>query len=71
MSAGLSSGFTPLWVLPKELPDQLAEMWEIYPEVPQKVECLLTDYGKTMRPITEVMCEWGQRRIKRIKAKKK
>ncbi len=26
---------------------------------------------KTSRPITEVMCEWGQKHIKRIKARKK
>ena len=44
---------------------------EVFPEVPPKVEYSLTEYGKTLRPITEVMCEWGQRHIKRIKAKKK
>jgi DNA-binding HxlR family transcriptional regulator len=44
---------------------------EVYPEVPPKVEYSLTDYGKTLRPITEVMCVWGQRHIKRLKASKK
>lgn len=43
---------------------------EVYPEVPPKVEYSLTEYGKTLRPITEVMCEWGGRHIERIKAKK-
>ena len=30
----------------------------------------LTDYGKFLRPITEVMCEWGQRHRRRIRVKK-
>jgi DNA-binding HxlR family transcriptional regulator len=44
---------------------------EVYPEVPPKVEYSLTEYGRTLRPITEVMCEWGQKHMKRIKARKK
>jgi DNA-binding HxlR family transcriptional regulator len=42
---------------------------EVYAEVPPKVEYSLTEYGKTLRPITEVMCEWGKRHMKRLKAK--
>lgn len=34
-------------------------MGDVYAEVPPKVEYSLTDCGKTLRPITEVMCEWG------------
>lgn len=32
---------------------------EVYPEVPPKVEYSLTEYGTTLRPITEVMSAWG------------
>ena len=41
---------------------------EVYPEVPPKVEYSLTEYGRTLRPLTELMCAWGkthQRRTKR------
>ncbi len=55
----------------RELEDDGIVHREVYPEVPPKVEYSLTEYGKTLRPITEVMCEWGQRHIKRIKARKK
>jgi DNA-binding HxlR family transcriptional regulator len=42
---------------------------KVYPEVPPKVEYSLTPYGLTLRPITELMCEWGNKHIKRVKAK--
>lgn len=31
----------------------------IYPSVPPKVEYALSEYGKTLIPVLEVMCEWG------------
>jgi DNA-binding HxlR family transcriptional regulator len=55
----------------RELEDDGIVHREVYPEVPPKVEYSLTDYGKTLRPITEVMCEWGQKHMKRIKTRKK
>ena len=38
---------------------------EVYPEVPLKVEYSLTGYGRTLRPITDLMCEWGKRHMRR------
>ena len=55
----------------RELEDDGIVHREVYAEVPPKVEYSLTEYGKTLRPITEVMCEWGQRHMKRIKSGKK
>lgn len=33
---------------------------ETYRETPRRVEYSLTPYGETMRPITELMCDWGK-----------
>ncbi len=40
---------------------------EVYPEVPPKVEYSLTNYGKTLRPICEAMCDWGTKHVSRAK----
>lgn len=32
-----------------------------YPQIPPKVEYSLTEKGKTMIPILEIMAEWGRR----------
>lgn len=32
----------------------------IYPTVPPKVEYTLSEYGKTMVPVLEAMCAWGE-----------
>ena len=50
----------------RELEDDGIVHREVYAEVPPKVECSLTEYGKSLRPITAVMCEWGKRHVKRI-----
>jgi DNA-binding HxlR family transcriptional regulator len=36
---------------------------EVFPEVPPRVQYSLTDYGESLRPVTEAMCQWGKRHI--------
>ena len=38
---------------------------QVYPVVPPKVEYSLTPYGRTLRPITNLMCQWGKKHIRR------
>ncbi|HEY9646137.1 MAG TPA: winged helix-turn-helix transcriptional regulator [Chroococcidiopsis sp.] len=34
---------------------------QVFPESPPRVEYTLTAYGETLRPITELMCDWGKK----------
>jgi DNA-binding HxlR family transcriptional regulator len=36
---------------------------EVFAEVPPRVEYSLTQYGESLRPVTEAMCEWGKRHM--------
>jgi DNA-binding HxlR family transcriptional regulator len=38
---------------------------QVYPEVPPKVEYSITEYGETLRPVSEAMCLWGQGHLAR------
>lgn len=49
----------------RELEEQGVVHREVYREVPPKVEYWLTDYGKTLRPLTDLMCQWGKRHMQR------
>ena len=60
---------------PKMLAQQLRELEadgvivrKVYPVVPPKTEYSLTDYGRTLAPIMQSMCDWGNAHMKdRIK----
>lgn len=52
---------------PKMLTQQLRELEAdnlisrcVYPVVPPKVEYSLTDFGKTVIPVLDAMCNWGK-----------
>lgn len=54
----------------KTLTNQLRELEadglisrKIYAQIPPKVEYSITEKGKSLFPILEMMCEWGERNI--------
>ena len=51
---------------PKMLTQQLRELEDsnlvirtVYPVVPPKVEYKLSDFGRSLKPILDAMCDWG------------
>ena len=61
---------------PKMLAQQLRELEadgiisrKVYPVVPPKTEYSLTEYGNSLAPIVQSMCDWGKKYMKdRIKS---
>lgn len=51
----------------KELIDDGIVHREVFPEVPPRVEYSITELGKTLLPIVEMMYEWGKKRIEDLK----
>jgi DNA-binding HxlR family transcriptional regulator len=43
----------------------------VHPEVPPRVEYSVTAYGRSLRPITELMCDWGKKHMRRTSVQEK
>jgi DNA-binding HxlR family transcriptional regulator len=61
----------------KILTNQLRELEEqdivrrvVYAQVPPKVEYSMTDYGKTLQPVLQLMHEWGAAHLVHMKQRK-
>ena len=52
----------------RELEDDGIVHRKVYPVVPPRVEYSLTAYGRTLRPITDLMCAWGKKHLARASA---
>lgn len=37
----------------------------VYPDVPPKVEYSFTDYGRSLEPVLQVLCNWGEAHLSR------
>jgi DNA-binding HxlR family transcriptional regulator len=53
----------------RELEDDGIVHRKVYPVVPPKVEYSLTAYGRTLRPIPDLMCKWGETHLRRSKGR--
>lgn len=38
----------------------------VYSGVPPKVEYSFTEYGFTLKPVLQVLCNWGENHLKRV-----
>ena len=47
----------------RELETDVVVAREVFAEVPPRVEYSLTEYGESLRPVTEAMCQWGKRHM--------
>lgn len=41
----------------------------VFPDVPPKVEYSFTEYGRSIEPVLQVLCNWGEAHLDRANAK--
>lgn len=42
-----------------------------YAEMPPKVDYAFTEYGKSLKPVLKMLCQWGEEHLKQIDVKDK
>ena len=45
----------------RELEKDKIVLRKVYPVIPPKVEYSLSRYGKTLEPVLQILCDWGQK----------
>jgi len=55
-----SASFKTLSTTLKQMEKDMLIVRKEYPEIPPKVEYALTERGKSLMPILEMMCDWGK-----------
>ena len=58
--ASFTAGFKLAWGLSKELEADGLVQREEYPQIPPKVEYSLSERGRSLIPILDAMCIWGE-----------
>jgi DNA-binding HxlR family transcriptional regulator len=38
----------------------------VYPDVPPRVEYSFTDYGRSLEPVLQALCDWGEVHLQRM-----
>lgn len=54
----------------RELEEQDIVKRVVYPQIPPKVEYSITEYGKSLKPVMDIMHHWGSAHVEHMKHKK-
>jgi DNA-binding HxlR family transcriptional regulator len=50
----------------RELEDDGLVQRTVFSEVPPKVEYSFTEYGRSLEPVLQTLCNWGEQHLKRL-----
>lgn len=53
----------------RELEDDGIVTRIVHPEVPPRVEYMLSDYGQTLNDVLERLCQWGEHHVEHLQSR--